>query len=47
LQKVAAIVGFIAADLRFMVSEVRLLLQNFFFTRAAISAANFMCLYIL
>lgn len=39
LQKIAAKVSLATADLRFMASEVRLLLMKKFFTRAATSAA--------
>jgi hypothetical protein len=47
LQKIAAMMDNVAADLHFMASKVRLLLQKKIFTIAAFSAATFMCLYIL
>ena len=47
LQKIAAMMDNVAADLHFMASKVRLLLQKKKFTIAAFSAATFMCLYIL
>ena len=47
LQKIAAMMDNVAADLHFMASKVRLLLQKKNFTIAAFSAATFMCLYIL
>ena len=46
LQKVAAIVVKVAADLCFMACEVRWMLIKIFFTLAATSAASFVCLYI-
>ena len=47
LQKVAAILGKVAADLCFRVSNMRLLLPEKYFEFAASSAAIFLCLYII
>ena len=47
LQKVAAMVGKIAADLELIASKVRLLLHKKYFDFAASSAAIFLCLYII
>ena len=47
LQKVAAILGKVAADLCFRASKVRWLLIKKFFTLAATSAAIFLPLYII
>ena len=47
LQKVAAIVDEIAADLCFKASKVRLLLLEKYFEIAANCAADFVCLYII
>jgi hypothetical protein len=47
LQKIAAMMDNVAADLHFVASKVRLLLQKINFTIAAFSAATFMCLYII
>ena len=45
LQKVAAIVDKVAADLCFRASKVRLLLLEKYFVIAATSAACLLCLY--
>ena len=47
LQKVAAILGKVAADLCFRVSNMRLLLPEKYFEIAVSSAACLLCLYIL
>ena len=47
LQKVAAILGKVAADLELIASKVRLLLHKKYFDFAASSAAIFLCLYII
>ena len=47
LQKVAAKVDFVAADLGLMASEVRWLLPKKYFDFAATSAACLLCLYII
>ena len=47
LQKVAAILGKVAADLCFRASKVRWLLHKKYFDFAASSAADLLCLYII
>ena len=47
LQKVAAMVNKVAADLGLMASEVRSLLPKKYFEIAATSAAGLLCLYII
>ena len=47
MQKVAANVDNVAADLCFRASEVRWLLMKIFFALAASSAADFVCFYLL